>query len=361
MDTIDKHNYEAFYLDYIEGNLDAEATAQLLLFLEINPKLKATLDDFELVTLEASAVTLSNKSSLKHEINEQTIDDFIIADIEAILPTEDQLELATFVKSNAENKKLYNRYNKTKLVPPEVHFQNKEKLKKRGAVIYYLIPTAVAAALLLLFLSWPKTPISDSDTIRLVEVPLDKKDSKGQSLRRDKPATKNQNIEDVVSTQNDDQRQQIHFTIETTTTTETFTSENRLFVSLEDSGSTLAHDKIVNSKEQELDTIQNTDLHMGIDNELKPHRNISAIASTDNETLTIKEWLNKTIRKKLLRNGNISAQRIESNELLAAVSERLDNGTKTDISYNYGQKTEQQREFFRIKIGKFEFYRTKRK
>ena len=44
MSNINRNNYEAFLLDYVEQNLTAELVAELMLFLEQNPDLKAELE-----------------------------------------------------------------------------------------------------------------------------------------------------------------------------------------------------------------------------------------------------------------------------------------------------------------------------
>ena len=50
--TINKHNYEAYFLDYHEGNLTPQEVADLLLFVEQHPELKDEFESFENVTLE---------------------------------------------------------------------------------------------------------------------------------------------------------------------------------------------------------------------------------------------------------------------------------------------------------------------
>ncbi len=67
---INKNNYEAFFLDYYDGNLPAEQVAVLLLFVEQHPELKEEFESFENITLEdLPSIGFDNKSSLKKEIN----------------------------------------------------------------------------------------------------------------------------------------------------------------------------------------------------------------------------------------------------------------------------------------------------
>ncbi len=65
MSLITKNNYEAFLLDYIEGNLSPEMRAELMLFFENHPELKEDLDDFELVSTNPEEIIFKDKESLK--------------------------------------------------------------------------------------------------------------------------------------------------------------------------------------------------------------------------------------------------------------------------------------------------------
>ena len=65
MHKIDIHNYEAYLLDYSEGNLTGELQVELELFLIQHPELEINLDELSLVTIENEATSFSNKISLK--------------------------------------------------------------------------------------------------------------------------------------------------------------------------------------------------------------------------------------------------------------------------------------------------------
>lgn len=51
MEKINRHNYEAFFLDFAEGNLSEKQLVELNTFLDENPDLRSELDGFELVEL----------------------------------------------------------------------------------------------------------------------------------------------------------------------------------------------------------------------------------------------------------------------------------------------------------------------
>ena len=148
--SISQHNYEAFFLDYIEGTLSAEVVAELLLFLEKNPQLKEELDGFDLIELNAAPAISFNKESLKVHVNKNNAEEFIIGSVEGVNSQADEKELLEFVKTNDEGLQLLNRYKNTILVAPEVNFPKKDSLKKRSRVIV-LYPLIGAVASFLIF------------------------------------------------------------------------------------------------------------------------------------------------------------------------------------------------------------------
>jgi hypothetical protein len=64
MEKITRHNYESFFLDYLEGELSDELKMELEVFLAENPDLAAELEDFESVSLKPEA-TSSTWNDLK--------------------------------------------------------------------------------------------------------------------------------------------------------------------------------------------------------------------------------------------------------------------------------------------------------
>lgn len=61
---ITKENYEEFALDFIEGNLNAADQKQFEAFLDTNPAIRKSIDDFQLVVLPAFTPIMPNKSKL---------------------------------------------------------------------------------------------------------------------------------------------------------------------------------------------------------------------------------------------------------------------------------------------------------
>lgn len=104
MNNINKNNYEAWFLDYSEGNLNQEQIAELLLFVENNPELQETFNEFEIIPLNSSVSLSSNeKNNLKKSellsdfsINEE----LIIRYVENDLPEIKRKEVETLAKQN---------------------------------------------------------------------------------------------------------------------------------------------------------------------------------------------------------------------------------------------------------------------
>ncbi len=147
---IDLHNYEAFFLDYKEGNLSAAQEKELFVFLEIHPELKAELDSFEEFVLEPEML-FENKSSLKKE---DFSDEALIAYTEGVADAKSKRQIEEIASQNTDLKKELALYSNAVLVADaEIKFPNKSKLK-RGGVIIYLQSNPVyfrmAAAILLL-------------------------------------------------------------------------------------------------------------------------------------------------------------------------------------------------------------------
>ena len=84
---INRNNYEIFFLDYHEGNLDAAKLEELLIFVENNPDLKEEFENFEEISIPIDeSIKFDLKKSLKKtsfintkNINEENYEKFFIA------------------------------------------------------------------------------------------------------------------------------------------------------------------------------------------------------------------------------------------------------------------------------------------
>lgn len=151
MSNINRNNYEAFLLDYLEQNLSPDLAAELMLFLAQNPDLKTELDEFENVTFEANtSTTFNHKGTLK----QAAIEELMIAEIEGLNTPEESNELFTEIAQNSTYNQLFSNYKKTILIPAPIVFEDKKALKQKDTKVvslYWWISSA-AAILVLFFL-----------------------------------------------------------------------------------------------------------------------------------------------------------------------------------------------------------------
>lgn len=157
MERISIFNYEAFYLDHLEGNLGKEDTALLLAFLEKHPELK--MDDDEFPMLEAESFTLKSdeKQALKQVDDNEAItltnvEHFMIADAEGIIEPTKKKELDTFVANNTSLQRERKWYNAVYLkADTTIVYGDKSGLKRKKAIVLWPYIAGAAAACIIAF------------------------------------------------------------------------------------------------------------------------------------------------------------------------------------------------------------------
>ena len=136
MSAINLNNYEAFLLDHFEGNLSGEHLAELKLFALNHPELNIDLEDSdELPLLNIPDRAFTGVNSLYKNEDEFLLNNRFIMHVEGLLSEKESDELIKDTENNPLLKKELTLYNNTRLVPEEIVFQGKNKLKKRSRVI----------------------------------------------------------------------------------------------------------------------------------------------------------------------------------------------------------------------------------
>ena len=150
-------NYEAYYLDYIENNLDNESRILFEEFLSQHPELiEEELDTLPILIETESRLNIHFKKDLKifdenEEITNSNLENFIIAHYEGILPSRKQEELTLILNNNPQANEKYT---------------EKSSLKKGKIRSLYLTITSIAAMFaLILYLTGIQT--SNQHTIRV--------------------------------------------------------------------------------------------------------------------------------------------------------------------------------------------------
>lgn len=141
MTKITVDNYEAFFLDYVEGNLDEATKLELESFLLLHPHLKDELDQGYAFQLTPEAIIYDGKDALKKfqfenmPVNGATFADFCIAAYEGLLSENKKEELAIFMQADGALLKEYIAYGKTILKPEDIQYPNKDILYRRASVV----------------------------------------------------------------------------------------------------------------------------------------------------------------------------------------------------------------------------------
>ena len=160
---INRKNYENIFLSYLENRLQPGEVAELLVFLEQNPDLKAELEGIENITLNPSDhVVFTNKNSLKkrdyistENINPWNYEEKMVAMLEGDLSDSGIKELKQFMRLNPQSNLEWSLLKKVVLIPNTIAYPDKNHLKKGAVVLPFLTrfmyATSVAALLALLF------------------------------------------------------------------------------------------------------------------------------------------------------------------------------------------------------------------
>jgi len=160
---INRHNYEAFLLDLLEGRLSAEDRQQLRDFLLLNPDCADELVEVNPWVLEEEKVLFRNKTILKKELPDAetmltdfNFDLFSIARLEGDLNGEQEQEYQKKLEADPETVEEWIRWQRTRLVPDRILFKGKENLKHQNGsnyrVLWISLVSAAAAVTLLLLL-----------------------------------------------------------------------------------------------------------------------------------------------------------------------------------------------------------------
>lgn len=137
---ITHNNYEAYFLDWVEGRLDKPTQQELETFLLENPELKNELEAYEEVTLAPTKTIFENKNTLyRHEFEKTQItatnySDFCIALYENILSEKKRKELLDYSTQSASLKSELTNFRKVYLEANEnIKYSDKNLLYKTAA------------------------------------------------------------------------------------------------------------------------------------------------------------------------------------------------------------------------------------
>lgn len=157
---IDRHNYEEFFLLYVDNELMTEQKKLVEQFIQENPDLAIELEILQQTTLQADdSIVFDGKESLLRSethsiVNMDNYEEYLIAYIDNELNDQEKIDFYKFAMAHPQVKEELAIYQQTKLQPEkEIVFANKEILYRREERVK-VIPIqwwkiAVAAALIL--------------------------------------------------------------------------------------------------------------------------------------------------------------------------------------------------------------------
>lgn len=160
---ITKENYEAYYLDALEGTLSTEEHALLLAFLEDHPELVVDLEGLPQLEPATSRELPSDfLGALKQvdfandSITDENTEQFCIAANEGLLSAHRQAELQLFMQKNPAWEKQYKAYTRVKLQPRKIEvYPNRAELKRsQRKLIPLFFSVGAAASLIIAFLMY---------------------------------------------------------------------------------------------------------------------------------------------------------------------------------------------------------------
>lgn len=153
---INRENYEAYFLDFYEGNLTESQAAELMDFLAQHPDLREEFESFELVFLpEEVKMSMPGKDEIKKPENTRpgsySLDKQMIAYFEGDLDEKSSSALLAAVAQDPALQKNFSLFSKVRLQPDKgIIFTGKASLKRYplGAFIPAIQRFAIAAAMI---------------------------------------------------------------------------------------------------------------------------------------------------------------------------------------------------------------------
>ena len=149
---ISRENYESWFVDYLEGNLDNRLVDEFIAFIQANPDLKEELALFEPVKLPAGEISYRVKKNLYRERldSEKEFENTAIARMEGDLTQDEIHELDDYLTRKPEKKKEVLLFGKARLTPEVIVFTRKSKLYKKPVSKTMLLWSSRIAAVLIL-------------------------------------------------------------------------------------------------------------------------------------------------------------------------------------------------------------------
>lgn len=147
--NINRHNYEEFFLLYVDNELQQEERVQVEQFVQQNPDLANELEMLQQATLGGDEVTFADKAGLYKTETGVTVgnyQEFFLSAIDNELTDDEAQSLEQFILKHPELQDEFILLKQTQLQPEVVEYANKEELYRKGRKVVPLLWMRVAAA-----------------------------------------------------------------------------------------------------------------------------------------------------------------------------------------------------------------------
>jgi hypothetical protein len=171
--NIDRSNYEVWFIDWLDGNLNSSQIKELFSFLDLNPDLKADFNDLQGVCVVSPENSYRYKNELKRsaeDISESQFEYLCAAYFEKDLSISQRTEIDEIIGSDSEKRRVFEQISKTHLAPVNINYKHKKQLLKLTSAqkiirlsVLGLSAAAVISLILTTYLSVPEN-LQDNKT-----------------------------------------------------------------------------------------------------------------------------------------------------------------------------------------------------
>jgi hypothetical protein len=320
-EKINIDNYEAFYLDFLEGNLSNEDKLAFSSFLKVHPDLVE--EDVEFLSLMSSDKKLDQK--IKNNllvfdssamISTSNLENFLVAKKEGLLTLSQLNDLKLFLLAHPQFESDSKYMQATSLLPNEkIVFKSKSRLKQKEKIVLwpYLSALTAACVVALIYLNFP----SGFDDTNIL--------SASQRVPNNNATPKIENGSEVPNqsllARND------HFVPAAVKRTQTKETENPFVITAQLTEKTVL--PILGSVSSD---------------------NIKILNQFPKSTVTTQEANEITV--------DYASAAVEMKNAIVPFTHRVSELINREFSIQKGQSNDNKRKAFGFKIGSFEFYRT---
>jgi len=155
---VDRHNYEDYFLLYVDNELNVEQKRQVELFIKENPDLEEELVMLQQSRLIPETIVFEEKHLLMKEENNSFIslnnyEEWLVLYVDNELSEEEKITVEKFAASHPHVQKELDLFEQTKLQPDQLNFPDKNLLyrnKERVRIISMVWWRVAAAAILII-------------------------------------------------------------------------------------------------------------------------------------------------------------------------------------------------------------------